>query len=95
MISINPAWLDRRAAGPMVAMTNGLLDIASRELISHSPFYFNTTAVPFDYDPDARRRNDGSAFLASYGRTTSPPSMRWANGSAMSSAAGSTCTRFC
>jgi putative DNA primase/helicase len=48
-----PSWLDWRAAGSVVAMANGLLDIASRELIPHSPLYFNTTSVPFDYDPDA------------------------------------------
>ena len=31
-----PAWLDHRAAGSIVAMQNGLLDIASRR--AHSPF---------------------------------------------------------
>ena len=48
-----PSWLDRRAAGLAVAVQNELLDIASRELVPHSPLYFNMTSVPFDYDPDA------------------------------------------
>jgi putative DNA primase/helicase len=58
-----PSWLDRRMAGSMVAMTNGLLDIATRELIPHSPLYFNTTSVPFKYDPAAPQPNRWLDFL--------------------------------
>src|SRR5690606_2657184 len=45
-----PCWLDGRASGTAVACRNGLLDLASRELLPHSPLFFNLTALPFDYD---------------------------------------------
>jgi putative DNA primase/helicase len=49
-----PAWLDHRdVAGPVVATTNGLLDISTSTLLPHSPLFFNVTSVPFAYDPDA------------------------------------------
>jgi putative DNA primase/helicase len=59
-----PCWLDHRPAGPVVAMQNGLLDIASRELIPHSPLYFNMVAVPFPYDPDAPEPKRWLGFLS-------------------------------
>jgi putative DNA primase/helicase len=58
-----PMWLDRRAAGSIVAMTNGLLDIESRNLMPHSPLYFNTTSVPFDYNPTAAQPKRWIGFL--------------------------------
>lgn len=48
-----PCWLDRRPNGPMVAVRNGLLDINTRALHAHSPLYFCTVSVPFDYDANA------------------------------------------
>jgi putative DNA primase/helicase len=48
-----PSWLDDRAAGSVVAVANGLLDVESRRLLPHTPLYFNQTAVPFAYDPTA------------------------------------------
>jgi putative DNA primase/helicase len=49
-----PCWLDDRdIAGPVVATTNGLLDISTRTLHPHTPLFFNVTSVPFDYDPSA------------------------------------------
>ena len=58
-----PGWLDRRAAGPAVATENGLLDIESRELIPHSPLYFNMTSVPFAYEPTAPEPKRWLGFL--------------------------------
>jgi len=47
-----PCWINGHGVGgPIVAVCNGLLDVASRTLHSHSPLYFNQTSVPFDYDP--------------------------------------------
>jgi putative DNA primase/helicase len=47
-----PSWLD--GIGPrVVAVENGLLDLEHRVLIRHSPGYWNQTAVPFAYHPDA------------------------------------------
>ena len=47
-----PSWIE--GVGPsVVSVGNGLLDLASRRLLPHSPRYFNQTAVPFDFDPDA------------------------------------------
>ncbi|WP_308294706.1 phage/plasmid primase, P4 family [Streptomyces sp. JJ66] len=52
-----PAWIDgdkaKPDAGPIVACRNGLLRIRDRQLISHTPGFFNLVSVPFDYDPAA------------------------------------------
>ena len=48
-----PVWLDGRDSGVVVATANGLLDVDTRVLAEHDPRFFNVTAVPFDYDPDA------------------------------------------
>jgi putative DNA primase/helicase len=48
-----PCWIDGRENGNIVAVGNGLLDVTSRHLHSHTPHFFNTTAVPFDYAADA------------------------------------------
>ena len=55
---MQPCWLDDRPSGPIVAVRNGLLDINTYELHAHSPLYFCTVSVPFDYDasaPEPRR----------------------------------------
>jgi putative DNA primase/helicase len=58
-----PAWID--AEGPsVVAVGNGLLDLAQRRLLPHTPAYFNETAVPFPYEPDARPPERWLGFLA-------------------------------
>jgi putative DNA primase/helicase len=43
----------REQAGPIVACTNGLLDVPTRELADLTPEFFNLVSVPFDYDPHA------------------------------------------
>jgi putative DNA primase/helicase len=48
-----PCWIDGRQTGPIVATTNGLLDVASRQLYPHTPLYFGQVSVPFPYQPDA------------------------------------------
>jgi putative DNA primase/helicase len=49
-----PCWLDDRAEpGIIVAVANGLLDVERRQLLPHSPLFFNQTSVPFAYDPNA------------------------------------------
>jgi putative DNA primase/helicase len=48
-----PTWLDGRPKGPIVACTNGLLDVAGRVLLPHTPAFFNVVRVPFDYDSQA------------------------------------------
>jgi putative DNA primase/helicase len=48
-----PSWLDGDRDGVIVACANGLLDVERRELLPHTPRFFNLTAVPFDYDPEA------------------------------------------
>ena len=61
-----PAWLEAVDAPPadeLVAVTNGLLHVTTRDLLPHSPKYFNQTAVPFAYNPTRRSRNAGSKFL--------------------------------
>jgi putative DNA primase/helicase len=49
-----PGWLDdRNDTRVIVAIVNGLLDVERRELLDHSPKFFNQTSVPFNYDPEA------------------------------------------
>jgi putative DNA primase/helicase len=49
-----PSWLDDPNDGRViVSVANGLLDVERRELLDHSPKFFNQTSVPFAYDPDA------------------------------------------
>jgi putative DNA primase/helicase len=58
-----PGWLDGRDSGPIVATSNGLLDIASLQLHPHTPLYFSQVSVPFPYDPDAPPPDRWLAFL--------------------------------
>jgi putative DNA primase/helicase len=60
-----PCWLDGRATGTIVAVANGLLDIASQQLHPHTPQFFNFTAVPFAYDAAAAQPKQWFAFLDS------------------------------
>lgn len=51
-----PAWLtddDLPAAQEVVAMSNGLLHLPSRQLLAHSARYFTLHSLPFAYDEDA------------------------------------------
>jgi putative DNA primase/helicase len=54
-----PCWLDDDPYSPpadeLVAVANGLLHITTRELMPHTPRFFNVVAVGFDYTPDAPR----------------------------------------
>ena len=62
-----PAWLDNRTDGTngtIVAVANGLLDIKRRQLLPHTPQFFNQTSVPFDYDACAPEATEWLAFLA-------------------------------
>jgi putative DNA primase/helicase len=60
-----PTWLDeRKYDGRLVACTNGLLDVARRELLPHTPAFFNATSVPFGYDPSAGQPARWLDFLA-------------------------------
>jgi putative DNA primase/helicase len=60
-----PCWLDDRASSVsvIVAMANGLLDVEGRQLLPHTPLYFNQVAVPFDYDPTAPPPRRWHGFL--------------------------------
>jgi putative DNA primase/helicase len=51
-----PVWVDTDGWTPaieLVACGNGLLHVPTRTLYAHTPRFFNTHCVPFDYDPDA------------------------------------------
>src|SRR5262249_40794240 len=48
-----PAWIGTTTGPPareLVACTNGLLHVPTRELLPHDPRLFNVVAVPFAYD---------------------------------------------
>jgi putative DNA primase/helicase len=49
-----PQWISGAGAPAttaLVSVANGLLDVRTRQLHAHDPGFFNTVAVPFDYDP--------------------------------------------
>ena len=51
-----PSWVDGTngpAPGNIIPLSNGLLDVASRTLLPHTPAYFAPTTVPYDCDPTA------------------------------------------
>jgi len=59
-----PGFLDSRDYdGLLVSCANGLLDVGGRELLPHTPLFFNATSVPFDYDPAATRTVRWQRFL--------------------------------
>jgi putative DNA primase/helicase len=58
-----PSWTTGARAGEIVACTNGLLNVGTRELLGHTPAYFNTVSVPFGYDPDAAKPEKWLTFL--------------------------------
>lgn len=59
-----PSWIDGRDySGTIVSCANGLLDVDARRLVAHDPLYFNATAVPFDFDPEALDPGRWQAFL--------------------------------
>jgi putative DNA primase/helicase len=47
----------------LIACRNGLLDIATRELIPHTPLLFNVNSLTFDYDPNAPEPEGWLEFL--------------------------------
>ena len=46
-------------------MANGLLDLATGKLYPHSPQYFQSYSLSFDYDPKAPEPREWLRFLAS------------------------------
>jgi putative DNA primase/helicase len=58
-----PSWLDGRSSGMIVAVANGLLDVQARSLLPHTPQFFNTTSVPFNYDHQAPQPKRWCSFL--------------------------------
>jgi putative DNA primase/helicase len=59
-----PCWLDDRETGTIVAVANGLLDIERRQLLPHTPLFFNQTSVPFEYNASALKPKRWLSFLA-------------------------------
>jgi putative DNA primase/helicase len=59
-----PGWIDHKYDDAIVACANGLLDVERRELLAHTPKFFNVTSVPFDFDPEASAPLRWLAFLS-------------------------------
>ena len=53
------SWADGRNE-PEIPFANGLLRLTDRKLLPHTPDYFNTECLPFDYDPSAKLDAGGS-----------------------------------
>ncbi|WP_204801897.1 DNA primase family protein [Mycobacterium riyadhense] len=65
-----PVWIDAHSAAKtpadqIISCTNGLLDLSTRELMDHTPAYYNVVSVPFGYDPAAAQPTAWQEFLAS------------------------------
>ena len=45
-------WIDGHTE-PVIACANGLVRVADRELLPHTPEFFNTFALEFNFEPDA------------------------------------------
>jgi putative DNA primase/helicase len=60
-----PVWTaGALTTGPVVACSNGLLDVPTRKLLDLDPRYFTLVSVPFDYDPAAPAPERWLKFLA-------------------------------
>jgi putative DNA primase/helicase len=53
------------APGLIVACSNGLLDVPTRQLLPHDPRFFNIVSVPFGYDANATEPKRWLEFLQS------------------------------
>lgn len=60
-----PTVLTRHQPGEIVSVTNGLLDVRTRDLLEHTPNFFTQVSVPFDYHPDAATPREWLRFLHS------------------------------
>jgi putative DNA primase/helicase len=64
-----PEWVhshrDDVHARNLIAFSNELLDVATRETMQHTPALFNTSSVPYEYSPDADEPKTWLAFLES------------------------------
>ena len=65
-----PFWMgsdappaELREVGNLIAVSNGVLDIETRERHPHNPRLFNVTCLPFDYDPKAPKPRRWLRFL--------------------------------
>jgi len=59
-----PAWVDGAGYDALLVSTaNGLLDVGRRDLLPHTPLFWNATSVPFEYDPDAPKPTRWLTFL--------------------------------
>jgi P4 family phage/plasmid primase-like protien len=62
-----PAWLGRPrepSANRIVSLENGLLDLATRTLIPHTPSFFTRNSLPFPWRPNAGRPARWLKFLS-------------------------------
>ncbi len=65
----SPAWVengvevDGLAASDILPLGNGLLYTPTRKLLRHTPRFFNTYVLPFDYDPAAPQPHRWLQFL--------------------------------
>jgi putative DNA primase/helicase len=62
-----PSWRERREGDPpaceLVAVGNGLLHVPTRELLDHTPRFFNTVGVPFAYNAEVAEPERWLKFL--------------------------------
>ena len=82
-------------ANEIVACSNGLLQVGTRNLLELTPLFFNRVAVPFEYEPAAPKPVRWLSFLNQLWPMTRSRSRLCRNSSATSFAGEPTCTRSC
>ena len=59
-----PSWLDGRGYdGLLVSISNGLLDVGTKQLLSHTPLFWNTRACRSPYEPGCPTPSRWHTFL--------------------------------
>ena len=64
----NPCWLEKTEkpnAAEIIALENGLLHLPTRKLFPPDPAFFTTSALPFNYEPNAAPPTIWNKFLKS------------------------------
>jgi putative DNA primase/helicase len=59
------SYFDGEDATGIIAMQNGLLNMRTRELLGHTPRFFNISSLPFAYDAEAEKPAEFWKFLTS------------------------------
>lgn len=65
-----PSWLSEQSPPPppakeIISCRNGLLHLPTGQMLPHTPNFYSTSSLEYDYDPDAPEPEEWFKFLAS------------------------------